>query len=470
MLSFIRIIFIIGIINLCGSFQIFAKTEQVELAGRMTDTDAYITTSGFEKLDSVNIKNINKFRILGILSITAGDIDLQFIGENHTVTRISLTLQSDHPEKFYQTISSLKQFKKLSNLNITLMSPMPRLDLSQLQGLKEFSLTSPKFTPQNLVLPNTTKELSISSPEFHTNGLERFRNIQTLDITAEHLTFDLHTPIPTIKAMVLVLHKTTSLNGIEQFPNLTSLRLDTIRLTDYSALTMLKSLNQLTIDIAGVEKLPAIHNPAIQKLVIHYRDTHDPNDRRYLGNTEYFKDKIGKNISDIGQITAMTGLKSLELHHPTINVSPLEKMEIEELTLDAHHPLPIGTLRNMKHLKMLELGNKEYEGSQLKQIINSKYTDKNEFDALIISDAERGSIVYGKNATLIPVHKIQLDTYTRCGSNQIVLNPKFMDLSINDYITVLKKAFAQTNAGVESRYFIQSCNGSSAVVNKIVIH
>ncbi|WNJ95109.1 hypothetical protein RND59_13375 [Vibrio ruber] len=471
-LSFIRIIFVICIINLCGSFQVFAKNgqvEQVELAGRMIDTDAYIATSGFKKLNSVNIKNINKFRNLGNLTITAEDIDLHFAGENNTVTAITLELQSSHPKKFNQTISSLKQFKKISSLDIRLNSPMHRLDLSQLQGLKEFKFTGTKFIPQNLILPNTVKELSISSPKFHTNELKEFRHIQTLYITTDHLTFDSNTPIPAIQKVSLTLDN-TSLNGIEQFPNLKFLELNTIRLTDYSALTKLKLLEQLEITTTGVDILPAIHNPTIQKLIIRYLDTHDPNSERYLGNTEHFKDKIGKTINNIDQITAMTGLKSLELQHPTINVTPLEKMAIEKLTLARHHPMPIGTLRNMKHLKTLKQGYKEYEGNELIQIINSKYTDKNEFDALIISNAERGSIVYGKNSTLIPVHKIQLDTYTRCGSNQIVLNPKFMDLSINDYMSVLKKAFAQTNAGVESRYFIQSCNSSSAVINKIIVH
>lgn len=128
----------------------------------------------------------------------------------------------------------------------------------------------------------------------------------------------------------------------------------------------------------------------------------------------------------------------------------------------------------MPHLKYFAYGtgfsSQRYEGDKLKALLKTeiKTSTANTFKALINGTPERGSIIYGEKKQLVPVNKITLDTYNRCRSNHIAISPALLSMHIDDYIKLLKQVYRQSKQGIPSQYTIESCQGTTAIVNQVI--
>ncbi|CAM3544161.1 hypothetical protein VA7868_03022 [Vibrio aerogenes CECT 7868] len=436
-----------------------AETAQKELSGFKYNTDSDSIDIKMKENSTADLKTVNEFKSLSYLEITAGDIDLTLDAGNDTVESMELVLLNKNPLHFYQTISALKKYKKLTSLRIASRYPLKDINIQGTEQLKYLRLRMNQFSFRHIKLSPGIKEVSVYAEKIDLAGLGQHHAIHTLKLSGseESLDFSKINQNAQIKKLTIDSEVQTTLKGLENFHHLEYLDLTTPALSDVTALDQLTSLKTLSIRQMGSDQLPEIHNRHIATLALYYRKEFGPFSERY--------------IRDISNIGTMKGLKKVYFEHEqATDYSPLLKLDLEQLSVTKKQPLPLAVIKKMPHLKFFAYGRHRYEGNALKTLLNTelKTSTANTFKALINGTPERGSIIYGEKKQLVPVNKITLDTYNRCHSNHIAISPALLSVSVDEYIHLLKHVYRQSKQGIPSQYTIESCQGSTAIVNHLV--
>lgn len=408
------------------SYNSYATEEEGHalFLGEKYAVDATMLNASVEEDKAVQLNDSLNFPQASYVRIDANDVDLSLKKPHPAISSLLITLRSKNPVMFYKTLDQLINYPNLKSLSLIFYDNYQGLDISNIDSIRSVKLNSDHFSFENFKVGS---------------------NVKGLDLLAE------------IK----------SLDGIEKIASLERLVVESSSLVNYSALSKLKHLQTLKIMNTGTSTFPKIDNSNINKLILNYLNVRDPKSDSYLGDSKYTSENLGFNFENIDNITSLTGLKYLDISNLNADLTPLAKLNITSLTIGKKRPVPLALLKQLPNLKSFTRHYDTYENEELTALLNTKTSSKNSFSAMIQSGVKQKGIIF--NGNLVPAHRITLDTYHKCHSNEIALNPNIMNLTEQEYMNLLEEAYNQASSGNPSTFKIKECHSDVAVIESIVV-
>jgi len=273
--------------------------------------------------------------------------DIELIQEFQALEE--LTLRSEPTKSILQAVTSLSNLKKLY---VSYLENIQELDLSRLVDLEVLDLYGDKIDVikgfehlQNL------KKLSLDLSFDNLEDLKYLPNIEDIRFQ-DAIDINKVPAMPSLKILQFEALEGTEIKGLEQFPNVVKLKIDTAwqaKSIDFGKLPKLKVLVLSTDYIPNLEAL--VNLEVLDLSLSRISEVKGLNILKNLKRLDLSENEI-KNIEDL---EGLDNLETLELSHNEVSdISVLEKLpKLKEVNLGANKINKEEAEEKLKHIEKL---------------------------------------------------------------------------------------------------------------------